>query len=252
VAVQVPADRGEEARARMLRLVPEGFEEVTRGAALELAAYTDAAGERRLREAFPGAQAGRVMAGWEDAWRLFHRPTRTGPFWVGPPWERPDAGAVAVVIDPGRAFGTGSHPTTRLCLALLLECERTSVLDVGCGSGVLAIAAVKSGFGPVTAVDVDDAAVEATRRNAGSNGVSLAVERRDALADPLPPVGLALANIALATVERLAPRVCASYLVASGYLQDEWPRPEGWVKVARRRADGWAADLFRAASEPLP
>ena len=72
----------------------------------------------------------------------------------------------AVVIDPGRAFGTGAHETTRLCLELLLELDRGSFLDVGCGSGVLAIAAAKLGFAPVVALDVDNAAVDASRRNA--------------------------------------------------------------------------------------
>jgi ribosomal protein L11 methyltransferase len=155
------------------------------------------------------------------------------------------------VIDPGQAFGTGAHPTTRLCLELLVECERMSVVDIGCGSGALAVAAAKSGFGPVTAVDLDDAAIEATRRNARANGLTLAVERRDALADPLPPADLALANIDLDSVERLAVRLRASYLVTSGYLDEERPAPDGWGHVSRRRADGWAADLFQV-NEPLP
>ena len=75
-----------------------------------------------------------------------------------------------IVIDPGRAFGTGAHPTTRLALELLQELEAGSLLDVGCGSGVLSIAAAMLGFGPVIAIDIDDAAIEATLANATVNG----------------------------------------------------------------------------------
>ncbi len=125
----------------MLELFPAGFEEVDRGGSTELVAYTDAGGEERLWHAFGGAAGTDVEAGWEDRWRDFHRPVRVGPLWVGPPWEEARDGALAVVIDPGRAFGTGSHPTTRLCLELLLGLDaHGSLLDVGCGSGVVAIA----------------------------------------------------------------------------------------------------------------
>src|SRR5206468_8894660 len=105
------------------------------------AAYGAAA--ERVLAAFPEARIVEVEAGWEDRWREFHRPVRVGPLWIGPPWESAPADANAVVIDPGRAFGTGAHPTTRLCLELLLEAPRGRVLDVGCGSGVLAISAAR-------------------------------------------------------------------------------------------------------------
>ncbi|MDQ3867651.1 MAG: 50S ribosomal protein L11 methyltransferase, partial [Actinomycetota bacterium] len=114
------AARAEEGRARMLELFPEGFEEASlRDGAVELRAYTDAGGEDRARRAFPRVRSEAIAAGWEGAWRRFHRPVRVGPLWIGPPWEGADEGALAVVIDPGRAFGTGAHPTTRLCLELL-------------------------------------------------------------------------------------------------------------------------------------
>ena len=100
----------------MIELFPEGFEELDAAGSLELAAYTNAAGEERIWQAFGGAAASDVDDGWEERWRRFHRPQRVGSLWIGPPWEVPDGDAVAVVIDPGRAFGTGGHPTTRLCL----------------------------------------------------------------------------------------------------------------------------------------
>ena len=228
----------------MLELFPEGFEEIERHDGVELVAYTDASGEERLWHAFGTAQGTSVAKGWEDAWRRFHRPVRVGALWVGPPWEEPDRDAVAVVIDPGRAFGTGAHPTTRLCLELLERLPRGSVLDVGCGSGVLAIAAAKLGFGPVVGIDVDPQAVEATRANAAANGVELDVEQLDAVAQPLPEAEVALANITLAAVERVGARVDARRLLASGYLQADEPDLPRWRRVERRRADGWAADLY--------
>ena len=193
--------------------------------------------------AFPGARSTQVESGWDDRWRAFHRPARVGPLWVGPPWERPASGAVAVVIDPGRAFGTGAHPTTRLCLELLLVEEQGSVLDIGCGSGVLAIAAAKLGHAPVVAVDVDDSAVAATRANAEHNGVDVVVRRLDAVAAALPRADLALANIALGAVEELGERLDAAHVVTSGYLTSDAPSLRGFRRVERRQLDGWAADV---------
>jgi ribosomal protein L11 methyltransferase len=212
---------------------------------VELAAYGEA-GERVLA-AFPHAECTEVEPGWEDRWREFHQPVRVGPLWVGPPWDAAPDDALPVVIDPGRAFGTGAHPTTRLCLELLLDLPRTSLLDVGCGSGVLSIAAARLGFGPVTAIDIEEPAVEATVANAAANGVALAARKVDALADPLPEAGLVVANIALATVAALAERIAAPHLVSSGYLVADRPAPSGYEHCDRRELDGWAADLFEHA-----
>jgi ribosomal protein L11 methyltransferase len=151
----------------------------------------------------------------------------------------------AIVVDPGRAFGTGGHATTRLCLQLLAELDRGSLLDIGCGSGVLSIAAARLGFAPVTAVDNDPAALDATGRNASANGVELALVLADALAEPLPGADLTVANISRDTVERLARQIDSPAIVASGYLEQEEPALSGFRREARRTKGGWAADLFR-------
>ncbi|MGH2921381.1 MAG: 50S ribosomal protein L11 methyltransferase, partial [Gaiellaceae bacterium] len=156
----MPPERFEEAVAQLLELAPSGFvEEVGK-----LVVYTDEDGVAALRERFREVESAPVAAGWEEEWRRFHVPVAIGPLWIGPPWQAPPPGLTAVVIDPGRAFGTGAHETTRLCVEFLLGLEGGSFLDVGCGSGVLAIAAAKLGFGPLIAVDVDEAAVDAARR----------------------------------------------------------------------------------------
>jgi ribosomal protein L11 methyltransferase len=187
-----------------------------------------------------------VEPGWEERWRSFHRPVHAGGLWIGPPWEPVPAGHAAVVIDPGQAFGTGAHPTTRASIELLAAEERGSVLDAGSGSGVVAVAAARLGFSPVLAVDADRAAVEATRRNAERNGVLVDVRKLDVLEDALPHADLVVANIELPVVEVLLSRRPAGKAITSGYLADEAPRVPGWQAVTRRELDGWAADVLVA------
>ncbi|MGI8605880.1 MAG: 50S ribosomal protein L11 methyltransferase [Gaiellaceae bacterium] len=237
-------DRAEEGRAVMLDLFPEGFEEVEKDGGLELAAYTTAGGEERLWQVFGPGRVTEVEPDWAERWKQFHRPARVGRLWLGPPWEKPDTAAISVVIDPGRAFGTGSHPTTQVCLEHLLELEPGSVLDLGCGSGVLAIAAARLGFAPVTALDFDEAAVEATQVNTAANGVEISVARADVLSDELPGAAVAVANIALDLRERVGSRWTYRHLVTSGYLESESPELPGWRHSARKVRGGWAADRF--------
>ena len=227
----------------MLELFPEGFEEIDGDGGLEIAAYTNAAGEERIWQAFGGAAVADVEEDWQDRWRQFHKPVRVGALWIGPPWEEPDGDAIPVVIDPGRAFGTGGHPTTQLCLELLESQERGSVLDVGCGSGVLSIAAAKLGFAPVLAFDFDPQAVDATQRNAAVNGVEVDVRRADLYEDELPETSLALANIAAEAVLGLSARLRSGRVITSGYLVSDEPRLQGYQLERRVQDGGWAADL---------
>jgi len=208
--------------------------------------YTDDEGERSLRERFDVTSES-FAEGWEEAWREFHHGVVVGRFWIGPPWEEATDEVDAVVIDPGRAFGTGAHATTRLTLELLQKLEPGSLLDVGCGSGVLSIAAAKLGFRPIVAIDVDQDAVDIALANARVNGVELDAYRSDALADQLPAADVVVANVALDVVERLLPRLDARLAITSGYLERDDPQVTGWRRIDRGDREGWAADLYERA-----
>ena len=242
----MPAGEAEIARARLLPLAPAGFEEVERGDELELAVYAESVAEERMRAVFPDAASSPVAPGWADRWRAFHRPVRAGGLWIGPPWEPSPAGEVAVVVDPGRAFGTGGHPTTRACIELLSGVARGSLLDAGCGSGVLAVAGARLGFEPVFAVHHDPAAVETAERTAQANGVHVSVSAADLDADELPRVDVVVANIELRAVEALLARRPAPTAVTSGYLTGDVPSAAGWERAERMELEGWAADVLVA------
>ena len=180
--------------------------------------------------------------------------------WVIPSWCEPvDPQAINLELDPGLAFGTGSHPTTRLCLRWLAAnlAPGQSVLDYGCGSGILAIAAAKLGAAAVAGTDVDPQAIEASRANAARNGVRARFVLPDALAPD--PVDVIVANILANPLRLLAPVLAARVrhggaIVLSGILEDQvaavrgayrrwfklaaWGTDDGWVALTGRRASG--------------
>jgi ribosomal protein L11 methyltransferase len=262
LALRVRAEHAEAVRAELVDLAPNGWEEVEEGATLEFALY-GAPGE------LPELPALRAVAGpalcevateripddWTDGWKRFHRPLVVGErLRVRPPWEPAgDCRRVDVAIDPGQAFGTGSHASTRMCLELLLELEpRGSFADLGCGSGVLAIAAARLGWAPVVALDQEPAAIEAAEANAAANGVQLDVRRWDLRTDPLPETAVIAANLLRPLLLELAERLAAApgALIASGLLREEVEEVTAafaalGLRVQERRESGdWAALLL--------
>jgi ribosomal protein L11 methyltransferase len=261
LALRVRPEDAEVALAQLLELCPNGVEEAEAGELVEYAVY-GAPGELpelpTLRaaagEALVEVETREVPDDWFDAWKRFHEPvTIGGRLHLRPPWSEPPRPAAElhdVAIDPGRAFGTGSHHTTRLCLELLLELDPGGALaDLGCGTGVLAIAAARLGWEPVVAVDHEADAVDAALANARANGVALDVRRTDLRRDPLPEAATVVANLLrpllLTVAERLRrpPRA----LVAGGLLHAEADEVaaafarHGLAERDRRHAGEWAA-----------
>lgn len=247
--------------AALLELAPSGVEEVDGDGYVEYAVY-GAPGEL---PALPEGEAevagvrvlvsGReVAADWAERWKRFHEPVLVGGrLFVRPPWREPRPGALDLVIDPGRAFGTGAHPTTRLCLELLLGLRPSgSLVDLGCGSGVIAIAAAKLGFRPIIALDSEPAALDATRANARANGVELdRVERLDLRERPAPAAATVTANLTAPLLRRVAERLVErpDTLIVSGLLAreaDEVAAAFGPGLRERRRLSesGWSALLL--------
>jgi ribosomal protein L11 methyltransferase len=229
---------------------------------------------------------------WSERWKSFHRPVlieapavgsdaavgeasppgarRGSPpppaLYVRPPWEPPSerADVREIVIDPAQAFGTGAHATTRVCLELLLELaaredRRGAVLDIGTGSGVLAIAAAQLGFAPVLGLDNERESVEAARENAKVNGVAIETRSFDLRGEPLPwseEAPLVLANLLRPLLLELARKMPAPprELLASGLLVAEVNEVVaaferlGLRERERRHRGEWAAVWLSAPS----
>ncbi len=246
----MPPPKGGWQRSRVVALFP------TEAAAREAAALL------KLQDFFEGCVVQGVRAVLEQDWvRLtqsqFEPVAITPEFWIVPTWHEPPAEAKQVIrLDPGLAFGTGTHPTTRMCLRWIAEHPPTDqrVLDYGCGSGILAIGAAKFGAREIVAVDIDPSAVESTRLNAEAN--------QAALEAGLPTVAsgeydLVLANILATPLRVLAPLLCAhvragGQLVLAGILSrqlDELRQAYApWVALdVSDEEDGWILMTARKA-----
>jgi ribosomal protein L11 methyltransferase len=246
--------------AALLELAPGGVEQVDGEGFVEYALY-GAPGEL---PAFPAGEAAvggvavsvsgePVADDWAERWKEFHEPVVIRDrIFVRPPWASPRPGMLDLVVDPGQAFGTGAHATTRLSLELLLELSPTgSFADLGCGSGVLAIAAAKLGFGPVLAVDNEVAALEATRANAAANRVSLdRVQRMDLHSARPPAAQTVTANLMRPLLLRLASLIeeYPETLIVSGLLDEEADEvAAAFAPLEERRrlsSQGWSALLL--------
>ena len=270
LAVRVRRDQAELVLAELLELAPGGVEEVDLGPDVVEYAVYGAPGELPALpdlEATAGGALVEVVTSevaddWERRWRQFHRPVVIGEtLTVRPPWETPGTTLIDLVIDPGQAFGTGAHATTRLCLELLIGLPPGGAfVDVGCGSGVLAIAAARLGYAPVLALDADPAGVQATAANARANGVAVQARRFDLRSDDVPEASTAAANLLGPLLRTWAARLreqgqragaaIPGRLIASGLLTRETDGIAsafaacGLREVQRRESGEWAALLL--------
>ncbi|HEY2480478.1 MAG TPA: 50S ribosomal protein L11 methyltransferase [Solirubrobacterales bacterium] len=290
LAVRCSPDQADLVLAELTVLAPNGVEEERGPGFVEYAIY---GGEGELPElgeidAVVGGRPIEVSStevpdDWADRWRDFHKPLLVGErLWLRPSWEPARDDAIDLVIDPGQAFGTGAHPTTRLCLEYLLELAAAGenhgpLVDLGTGSGVLAIAAAKLGWSGVTGYDHEPAAIEASASNASANGVELSLQRAN-LREALPELApTAVANMTAPILKAIAshlsgisgetrrnlpavvpprlPRHSApqapEVFVLSGLLPNELDEvaeafvPSGYSEQDRRRLHDWAALLLR-------
>jgi ribosomal protein L11 methyltransferase len=268
LAVRCPPEQAELVLAELTVLAPNGVEEERGPGYVEYAIYGGEGELPELGEIDAAVGAGTVAVSatevpddWADRWRDFHKPLLVGGrLWLRPSWEPARTGAIDVVVDPGQAFGTGAHPTTRLCLELLLELEAAGeavgpLTDLGTGSGVLAIAAAKLGWGPILAHDHEPPALDAAAANAEANGVDLTLERVN-LRERLPQLGpTVVANMTAPILRAVASQIEAGgapdTLVCSGLLPSELDGAAAFFAAAgladaERRQDGdWAAMLLR-------
>jgi ribosomal protein L11 methyltransferase len=193
---------------------------------------------------------------WAESWKRHFKPIEVGPaLVVQPSWSRrkPRPGQAVVVLDPGLSFGTGQHPTTLFCLEHIVRCRafspRPSLLDIGCGSGILAIAASKLGYAPVAACDFDPDAVRVARENADLNKVRVSIREADVCDSPLrggPRFDLVCANLIydllLAQSRRIIARVRpGGRLVLAGILESQFAEVRGAYEAARLRLEVTAA-----------
>lgn len=286
LAVRCTPEQAEIVLAELTVLAPNGVEEDHGPGYVEYAIYGGEGELPELGEIEVAAGDGLVEVvatevpdDWADRWQDFHKPILVGErLWLRPSWEPPAEGAIDVVVDPGQAFGTGAHPTTRMCLELLLELEQAGeatgpLTDLGTGSGVLAIAAAKLGWAPVRGYDHEAPAIEAAITNAAANEAEIQFERinlRERLPDLAPTT---VANMTSPILREIAGRMgergrgtvrrsnsgeapadrppLPSTLILSGLLPNELDAvaasfgPVGLAEAERRQSGDWAALLLR-------
>jgi len=285
LAVRCRPELAEQVLAELTVLAPNGVEEERGPGYVEYAIYGGEGELPELGEIEVAAGDGLVQLvatevpdDWADRWQDFHKPLLVGGrLWLRPSWEPPREGAIDLVVDPGRAFGTGAHPTTRLCLELLLELEQAgegsgALTDLGTGSGVLAIAAAKLGWSPVSGYDHEQASIEASEANAAVNGVEATFKRLN-LREKLPALSpTAVANMTAPVLKEVAAQLGGSRgevprslpavapgdlppaphtLICSGLLPSELDEiaaafaPAGLAEADRRIDGDWSALLLR-------
>jgi ribosomal protein L11 methyltransferase len=287
LAVRCAPDQADLVLAELTVLAPNGVEEERGPGYVEYAIY---GGEGELPElgSIDAVVGGRpievssteIPDDWADRWRDFHKPLLVGGrLWLRPSWEPAREGAIDLIVDPGQAFGTGAHPTTRLCLEYLLELADAgetegALVDLGTGSGVLAIAAAKLGWSPVTGYDHEPAAIEASAANAQINDATIEFNRQN-LRESLPELApTVVANMTSPILKAIAAHLCGisgvtrtnlpavvreghprepapEFLVLSGILPSELDEvaaafvPAGFAEHDRRQLGDWAALLLR-------
>jgi ribosomal protein L11 methyltransferase len=271
LAVRCAPEYAEYVMANLLELAPNGLEEERGPGWVEYAIYGPPGEVPDVGE-LKAAAAGSLMDvtttsvpdDWADRWTDFHRPIEVaGRIGVRPSWWDPKDGLIDVVVDPGRAFGTGGHPTTRLSLQMLIELEVAGeaegpIADWGTGSGVLAIAAAKLGWSPVIGCDREEASLETARANAETNGVDLALQRIDVREQRPPVAPTVVANLTGNLLEDCAEQLAGGgeipgVLACSGMLEEQIDEvadafvPLGMAESNRRTEGDWAALLLRRA-----
>jgi ribosomal protein L11 methyltransferase len=269
LAVRCEPEYAEHVLANLLELAPNGVEEERGPGWVEYAIYGPPGEVPELGELKAAAGGSLVDVtttsvpdDWADRWADFHRPVEVaGRIGVRPSWWDPKDGLIDVVVDPGRAFGTGGHPTTRLSLEMLVELAEAGeaggpIADWGVGSGVLSIAAAKLGWSPVIGCDREEASLETARANAAANGVELALERVD-VREQVPPVRpTVVANLTANLLTDCAKHLvdageCPAILACSGMLEEQFDEvadafvPLGMSESRRSTEGNWAALLLR-------
>jgi len=287
LAVRCAPEQADLVLAELTVLAPNGVEEERGPGFVEYAIYGGEGELPELGDLDAAVAGGRIEVSsteipddWADRWRDFHKPLLVADrLWLRPSWEPPREGAIDIVVDPGQAFGTGAHPTTRLCLEFLCELEAAGeaggeLVDLGSGSGVLAIAAAKLGWDPIRGYDHEPAALEAASANADANGVELPLERMN-LREQLPDLAPTLiANMTAPILKAVATQLEAAggrrgrlagqqrggsgesppapqTVVCSGLLPGEVDEvtaafsASGLEEAERRQEGDWAALLLR-------